>query len=209
MYCATNKYDQLYSRWLENPGKLLDFAEFTPSERLLDLCGGTGAVSKEALRRGAQNVTLVDLNPRCTDPRVSSFARDLTHEINFQNLGTFDICVIRQALGYLNLHPLVLGLAPMLPYKGAKVVFNTFVAPRWKTSLYRHQERLYGEMSGHYGAKVFHVQVCSEGFDFSIFKYHKHVDIVDAFTPWFNLTCLRTKGRSLYYLFERTAVPAR
>lgn len=61
--CTTDKYQTLYARWLVDPGKLLDLANLRPGERVIDLCGGTGVVAKEALRRGAKNAYVVDLNP--------------------------------------------------------------------------------------------------------------------------------------------------
>lgn len=61
--CTTDKYEQLYARWLVDPGKLLDLAALRPGERMIDLCGGTGVVAKEALKRGAKNAYVVDLNP--------------------------------------------------------------------------------------------------------------------------------------------------
>lgn len=62
--CTTEKYGALYARWLADPGKLLGIAELQPDERVIDLCGGTGIVAKEALRRGAKTAYVVDLNPR-------------------------------------------------------------------------------------------------------------------------------------------------
>lgn len=62
--CTTDKYARLYARWLIEPGKLLDLANLRPGERVIDLCGGTGVVTKEALKRGAKNAYVVDLNPR-------------------------------------------------------------------------------------------------------------------------------------------------
>jgi len=62
--CTTDKYEQLYARWLVDPGKLLDLGDLKPGDRVIDLCGGTGIVAKEALRRGARSAYVVDLNPR-------------------------------------------------------------------------------------------------------------------------------------------------
>lgn len=61
--CTTDKYQTLYARWLVDPGKLLDLAGLQPGDRVIDLCGGTGVVAKEALKRGARNAYVVDLNP--------------------------------------------------------------------------------------------------------------------------------------------------
>jgi|APSaa5957512576_1039674.scaffolds.fasta_scaffold64054_2 16S rRNA G966 N2-methylase RsmD len=81
MNCTTDKYDALYARWLEKPGTLLDLAGYEPGQTVLDLCGGTGAVSLECLDRGAgpAEVTLLDLNPRCSSDRILSIKGDANH----------------------------------------------------------------------------------------------------------------------------------
>jgi SAM-dependent methyltransferase len=62
--CTVENYAQLYGRWLSDPGKLLDVAEMVAGERVIDLCGGTGIVAREAIARGAKTAFVVDLNPR-------------------------------------------------------------------------------------------------------------------------------------------------
>lgn len=61
--CTTDQYGPLYARWLVDPGKLLDLAGLRPGDRVIDLCGGTGIVAKEAVKRGAKSAFVVDLNP--------------------------------------------------------------------------------------------------------------------------------------------------
>jgi SAM-dependent methyltransferase len=61
--CTTPKYRELYARWLTDPGKLLDLGNMRPNDRVIDLCGGTGLVAREAVRRGAMLAIVVDLDP--------------------------------------------------------------------------------------------------------------------------------------------------
>ena len=177
--CTTDKYALLYARWLEKPGTLLDLAGYQPGQRLLDLCGGTGAVSLEALRRGADpsTVMLVDLNPRCPDKRIEQVtgdADDLGVTVFGDRqpgcLNSFDLIVIRQAAAYLtwNLASILWMSALLKP--GGKLVFNTFVRPKWSFKTYKHDGRRYFEASGHRGGVVWHVQACpSVGIDLSEF----------------------------------------
>ena len=112
--CTTDAYDALYARWLKNPGTLLDVVGYEPGQRVLDLCGGTGAISLECLRRGADPSTLLlaDLKPRCPDARVPSRQGDFQYPtLLFEGrqgikdpltpTDQFDIIVIRQAAAYL------------------------------------------------------------------------------------------------------------
>lgn len=134
--CTTDRYDELYARWLGKPGLLLDLAEYEPHYHLLDLCGGSGAVSREALRRGGQphRIVLYDLNPRCPDPRipciqenVDDHARDKT--VRGMYGVPFDVVVLRQAANYLRWDSDLVSWLRYLLVPGGKFVFNTFTHP--------------------------------------------------------------------------------
>ena len=179
--CTTPKYDRLYARWLANPGTLLDLAEYQPGQRVLDLCGGTGAVTMEALRRGADPSTLmlVDLNPRCPDTRVKQVRGDVDDlgRTVFGSrqpgcLKSFDLIVIRQAAAYLRWDIFfVLWLRGLLN-PGGKMVFNTFSKPpRSSLRSYTYGGVRYLEGSVQYGGTIWHVQASpSIGVDVSRFK---------------------------------------
>jgi hypothetical protein len=64
--CTTPNYDRLYANYLRNPERILNIAEYDPKKdhMVLDLCGGTGAVSKAMIDMGAKDSILVDVNPR-------------------------------------------------------------------------------------------------------------------------------------------------
>ena len=186
--CTTKSYDVLYSRWLENPGNLLDLAEFDESkDSLLDLCGGTGAVSVEAVLRGAVlPPTLIDLNPRCSNPRVKSIKGDAHDPLTYRDVKA-DVCIIRQSLGYLDLKT-VFSLVHGVLNPGGRFAFNTFLQPRWKVSTYRHGGRRHFEVSAHALGKVVHVQASPlVGLDVSVFKHHGLDDIMNALKRKFDV----------------------
>lgn len=182
--CTTAKYDTLYERWLDRPGDLLDLGGYRPPDRLLDFCGGTGAVTHEALRRGASpsTVTLFDLAPRLGMAEVRSVQGDARLAKLLLHLhGPFDIIVCRQALGYLNLGPvensLFDHLADLLPI-GGRLVFNSFVRPRWSWKVYRRGGRSFIEASGFVGHTVLHLQASPlVGADLSVFRWHSEADV--------------------------------
>lgn len=186
--CTTSKYEQLYARWLVKPGELLDWAELRPGQRVLDLCGGTGIVTQEALNRDAKSVVLFDLNPRWTlkqesipDPRVCEIRGDvnagglLSRAVMME--GPFDLIVCRQSLGYLDLHHLADAIPRLLSLRG-RFVFNTFVKPVWRVNPYWFGRRPFLEMSGFFGRAVFHVQAGVSGADFSMFRWYQPREIL-------------------------------
>lgn len=203
--CTTQSYDVLYSRWLANPGSLLDLATYDPDvDRLLDLCGGTGAVSREAIGRGAvHDPILVDLNPRCRDIRVMSLHGDAHDPRAYDGIGPVDVAVIRQSLGYLNLKRAFSNVYDVLS-AGGRLVFNTFLKPRWKVDFYRHAGKPYLETAAHAFGNVLHVQASPlVGFDVSLFKHHRVESILEALNP-FNDVCVFSTGRSIRILAKKS-----
>jgi SAM-dependent methyltransferase len=204
--CTTNKYDTLYARWLRKPGDLLDFAEYKPGERLLDLCGGTGAVAREAIRRGALRVALVDLNPRCREDRVQQIRGDARHLTDFWEPGTveFDLVVCRQAVGYLDIMPVFQQVRQVLRI-GGRFAFNTFRAPpRWAFKRYEHEGQRFAEVAARIGSRIVHVQYGrGMGADMTTFRWHKDEALVKAL--WWGDVATRLDERSGHYLCTRRA----
>ena len=199
--CTTDQYDQLYSRWLTGVGGLLDYAKWTPTDRVLDLCGGSGAVSKEILLRSwnpvvlKPQVTLLDLNPRCDDARVEQFqgrAEDLTR---FGRRFTLIVC--RQALGYLDLERLEEAVWESLD-PGGRFVFNNFLDPRSKWELYKHEGQRFFEASLVWRDHVVHLQAGRAGVDLTHFRWHKHEQVLRTFLPRFEVEFIK-RGRSVRY----------
>lgn len=204
MNCTTDAYDSLYARWLENPGALLDWARYMPEqEQLLDLCGGTGAISKAALDRGAKKVWLLDLNPRLVHPHVVSMkgrAEDL--ETMVQGDGPWDLVVCRQALGYLNIFEASRALR-RTSRPGTRLVFNTFTKPKFALKSYLHKGRVYFEASGYLGKTVMHLQATDGDFDITRFRWWTNDDIRSAFADGWVLENFKSTPSTLWYQFCR------
>lgn len=197
--CTTEQYDLLYARWLDKPGDLLDLAEYQPGMKLLDLCGGTGVVTKEALRRGADpsTITLFDLNPRLIGAETRGVRRigGPAERIGFllEEWESFDVIVCRQAIAYIDLfpaHPWYPG-ATFFPSvwsllkAGGRFAFNSFARPRWALKSYRHADRRYVEAAGWTpwpgGGRVLHLQWClGHGWDVTLFRWHREADLLRA-----------------------------
>jgi len=191
--CTTDQYDALYARWLTQPGVLLDHAGYMPGQMVLDLAGGTGAVSLECLRRGADPSTihLLDLNPRCPDDRITQFKGDATQlgEVFKGDQpgchGRYDLIVCRQAAAYLDWHVFMLGWLRAILKPGGKLVFNTFVRPRWSLKTYKHEGRRFIEASAHFRRRVVHIQAADGlGYDVTKFRWHDAAALEEDLRRW-------------------------
>lgn len=203
--CETPRYDALYARWLERPGELLDLASYDPArDQLLDVCGGTGAVSREALRRrAALRPVLVDLAPRCPDHRVLQVRGDVHTPGLLDGAPAADVVVIRQAMAYLDPARLAAAVAPAVR-RGGRLAFNTFDAPRGKALTYRHGGRRFFELSVPFRGRVVHVQACLAGVDVSLFRHRFLGDVLASMAPWFHPASVTQRGRGWHVLMERS-----
>jgi ubiquinone/menaquinone biosynthesis C-methylase UbiE len=100
MRCTTDKYNDLYAKWLKDPTDFINFANLKPSDKILDLCGGTGQLSLKLLEMGFEDVTLLDLNPRINDGRITIIQSDI-NKTNLEILEKYDVIFCRQAISYL------------------------------------------------------------------------------------------------------------
>lgn len=196
--CTTNRYDRLYARWLGHPEKLLIRGKLAAGERVLDLCGGTGAVAVEALRMGAGRAVLLDLNPRCPDDRVTQ-VKGRAEEANRLVPLVFDLIVCRQAIGYLDLPAVAKALRWLLADKGrGRLVFNNFVRPKWNWQTYEFKGRSFLEASAYFGRSVFHLQASPFlGFDVTRFRWYTEDDVRAAFCNY-KIESWRS-GPTIYY----------
>lgn len=166
-------------------------------------------MSLEALRRGADpsTVMLVDLNPRCPDTRIEQVAA------NADNIGpdvfgnrqpechhSFDLIVIRQAAAYLHWHIfMILWLACLLKRNG-RLVFNTFIQPKWSFKTYKYKGRRYFEASWYFGRTVWHVQASPGlGYDITRFRWWDEQELRRRLETAFNVVVLQ-EGKSLRWI---------
>lgn len=221
--CTTPDYDLIYAPYLKNPGKLLDLAHYDPEkDTLIDLCGGTGVASREALRRrheltqgyAGPKIWLVDLNPRMDDhtlaPHVMSIPADVNGRLWPCTAKRANVVVCRQALGYINnLRDFIRHVAMQALAEGGNFVFNTFAeAPRFRCKKYVYNDLQYREFGCTLFGVIHHIQAVKVGnpypekprwhWDYSRFQHHEPDLIEDALSMHFNWR--RTQeGNSLYY----------
>ena len=147
--CTTDRYDEIYAPYLTKADELLVLGRYKSSDRLLDLCGGTGAVTRAAVEMARAEtgndgldfrelpIVLLDRNPRYRSRHVGSELSGV-YEIrnSAENLGSwfgpkFDIVICRQAIGYVDPTIVIPAVAHVLA-PGGRFCFNMFRKPsRW------------------------------------------------------------------------------
>ncbi|MDD5509086.1 MAG: class I SAM-dependent methyltransferase [Bacteroidales bacterium] len=210
MNCTTPAYDRLYAPWLSNPGNLLDLANYKPGDILLDLAGGTGAVSKDAAKRisddpeqiSMQTIHLYDLNPRCGWPTLS-IRRGRAEEVeNHYSADMFDVVVCRQAIGYINMVYAIPGIYQIMK-TGGRFVFNSFKTPsRCRFRIKKHEGVWFAEGHLRIGDHVFHTQARlnrKPGVDFTWFKCWSAKELHNLLKPWFSID-IQQKGQSFRWI---------
>lgn len=206
--CTTDKYDDIYAPWVNRSENLLRLAGYKHGDKLLDLCGGTGAVCKATVffhtNVKPADLTLLDLNPRCrmrTVKQVKGKAEDVG--IHFYP-NTFDVIVCRQAMGYLNPHQVIPGIFTVLK-PGGRFVFATFVRPRrYGFKVYNYQNSRYLETHLFALGRILHLQWrIGVGADVTMFQYHSREKLEKLLDPWFRFQVFE-KGRSLRWVCTKT-----
>lgn len=209
--CTTEDYNALYSRYLQNPCRLLEMAAYEPKHQLLDLCGGTGAISLAALKLGGvpSRVTLLDLNPRCSNTEIRQLKGHAisSMEILCKESKIFDIAVCRQAFAYLEVEGKAgekfSELLSTLIKPGGRFVFNSFIRPRFHAKTYKFANQRFIELAGYFGRRVFHLQVnLKKGYDFTISKWHREERIFEILDPYFTIET-RWSNNAVYWICTR------
>jgi SAM-dependent methyltransferase len=222
--CTTDAYEDLYARWLVDPGKLLKLGGLKPGERVIDLCGGTGIVGQTALDWGASYVVVADLNPRIrrwsdgrlqpvvaraeaidvamrfVEDRLAQLRGEAESESDSEQVDEpFDLVVCRQAIGYLDVEKTAQAVTNVLR-PGGRFVFNAFKKPKFALKSYAFDGARFFEASGFFGRTVFHVQASPKiGVDVTKFKWHREDDLDRALRPYFEISKSSTE-KSLYYV---------
>lgn len=170
-YPQHSVYEVLYARYLA-PGRtaqLLDFCGPLEGFHVLDLCGGGGRATLEALRRGAADVTLVDESVPMSHHLAGDARIHLAHMPVAQALRqwfaaqAFDAAVCQQAVNYW-FDPTLFPILASHMKPGARFVFNTFwdaPASMPIPKVYTYEGRRYLELSWRSDERTIeHVQVC-------------------------------------------------
>jgi len=200
-------YDALYARYLKNAPQLVDQVKVIKARSYVDLCGGTGAVSKELLKRGVTDITLVDLNENMLKRAPSQIKKIVADAEDWKPERRYDVIFCRQAITYLNLDRLEKTLRYALKGDGI-FVFNLFNMEGRNTTLsldykgYELQQRRYRELTFILFGKAYHFQHSDkDGLDLTVFRTYNVGDIKSHFKDW--RIRIRIDPRAVYFVLKR------
>ena len=196
-YPDKETYRKLYARYVADQGRpvadLMDLASTLRGKTVVDLCGGAGEISVEAVKRGAARTLLVDQSVdmmgestkgveywRCP---VEEFLETFHKEV-------VDVVFCRQAVNYWFNKDMAEMLAGCLA-PGGEFIFNTFSKkPDWKPKVkeYEFNGHFFVETSWRVGDVVHHVQ-CRDGMEPHTTQF-KWIDTQTFYTwlhPYFDI----------------------
>ena len=170
-------YETLYARYLEHPGRLMYAPDpavpLTEKTRLLDLCAGSGALIRVALKVGLAPNNIVAVEE--SQPFAGQLHRlgsihvihgTVTYLPLFEHLNEeahpFDLITCRQAVNYWWGCEIAVAACNLLR-KGGCFVFNTFNTPCDpvpRVKQYTWEGKEYAEIAYQIGGVVHHVQAC-------------------------------------------------
>lgn len=209
-------YMKLYQRFCGNRSAedLINLAGAVTNKTVLDLCGGSGKLSFEAIKRGAKTAWLVEREKKMISsdiwlhPRIKVFVGTVESRLKefVRKKNKFDCIVSQQAVNYwLNKNTVEL-LVRVLAKKGV-FVFNTFNhKPSEKPTVKEYEigENKFVEVSWLIKDLVYHVQI-REGMPChtTSFYWLSPEHLAGILEPYFSVTVKKESRTSLYRCLKK------
>ena len=202
-------YENLYKRFFNKGVQyLIDEGNIQVDDKILDICGGNGRLTKE-LKKFCQDVTYLDqekdmipedlesLGIKVYNNTIESFVETINEKY------TKVFC--EQAINYWLLSIDVEKFSRIFKKDGL-FIFNTFsnkpsIKPMIKE--YEIEHKKYLEISYLVNEKVYHIQVC-EGYEphFTIFDWISEETYLKLLSPYFDIK-IKDNGKSAVYICKR------
>lgn len=203
-------YDELYKRYLKNVAQLVDQIKIQKGKSYVDLCGGTGAVSKELIKRGATDITLVDLHRNMLKQAPSKITKICANAEEWKPKKKYDVIFCRQAITYLNLEKVEKVISIVLKNDGS-FIFNIMDTTGKNTTLsvdykkYELDEKKYTELTFLILGKAYHFQHSNkDGLDFTIFHVYTPKDVEQHFKNW--KIKINKTPKALYFILKKQSI---
>lgn len=202
-------YEKMYRRYfLKGVDYFVKEANLSSDDKILDICGGNGRLSKELIKF-SNNVSYIDkekdmipldlkqLGIKVYNDSIENFV----HTTNEKYTKVF----CEQAINYWLLNVDIKKFSSLFE-KGGLFIFNTFFnKPSNKPMIkeYILDGKSYLEISYLVGNKVYHVQVC-EGYKphFTVFDWISKKQYEKLLSPYFDIE-VKNDGKSLLYKCKR------
>lgn len=208
-YPKYTDYEKMYKRYF-NKGVdyLIEKANLKASDKVLDICGGNGRLTKK-LKRKCNDVSYLDkeldmIPDELKDLGVKVYNEDIKNFINHSN-DKYDKVFCEQAINYWLLNINIKKFSNIFKKNGL-FVFNTFSnKPSLKPIIkeYVIADINYLEVSYLVNNKVEHIQI-REGFKphFTEFDWISKEQYIELLSPYFELE-MTDDGKSSLYICKR------
>lgn len=202
-------YENLYKRYfLKGVDYLIKEANLSANDKVLDICGGNGRLTKELLKF-TNDVSYLDkekdmIPPNLEQIGVNVYNTSIENFINETN-EKYTKVFCEQAINYWLLN-IDINRFSNLFEKDGLFIFNTFsnkpsIKPMIKE--YVLDDINYLEISYLIDNKVYHIQVC-EGYEphFTVFDWISKDQYLELLAPYFEVN-IKDNGKSSLYLCKR------
>lgn len=208
-YPKFDVYEKLYKRYFKKGvDYLVDEGNIVANDKVLDLCGGNGRLTKE-LKKFANNVTYVDQEKDMIPDNLENLGVKVINmsiqDFLDNNKEKYNKVFCEQAINYWLLHIDVLKFSEIFEKDGL-FIFNTFSnKPSEKPMIkeYVIDNINYLEISYLVNNIVYHVQI-REGFEphFTEFDWISEEEYRKILEPYFDLE-IKDNGKSALYICRR------
>ncbi|MBP3461828.1 MAG: class I SAM-dependent methyltransferase [Bacilli bacterium] len=202
-------YEKLYRRYfLKGVNYIIKEADLTSDDRVLDICGGNGRLTKE-LVKFSNNVSYLDQEKDMIPLDLEQLGIKIYNESieNFVDNASekYTKVFCEQAINYWLLNIDIKKFSGLLE-KGGLFIFNTFSnKPSNKPMIkeYNLDNKSYLEISYLIDKKVYHIQVC-EGYEphFTVFGWISREQYIKLLSPYFDIE-VKDDGKSSLYICKR------
>ena len=208
-YPKYNVYENLYKRYfLKGIKYLIEEANIEETDKVLDICGGNGRLSKELIKL-SKDVTYVDKEKDMIPDELNKIGikvyNDSIENFIYTNNKKYNKVFCEQAINYWLLNIDIKKFSEIFD-KDALFIFNTFSnKPNIKPMIkeYELDNKKYIEISSLVNNKVYHTQIC-EGYEphFTVFDWISKEDYIKILSPYFDIY-VNDNGKSSLYLCKR------
>lgn len=204
-YPKHDVYEKLYKRYFKKGvDYLIEQASISANDKVLDLCGGNGRLTRE-LKKLARDVTYLDQEKDMIPDDLEELGIKVINSsiqdfLNSNDL-VFDKVFCEQAVNYWLLKIDVEKFSKIFN-KGGLFIFNTFANKPTTTPMikeYNIDDINYMEISYLVQNQVYHIQI-REGMEphFTIFDWISEEDFMKVLSPYFDVKVINDGKSSLY-----------
>lgn len=202
-------YENLYKRFFNKGVQyLIDEGNIQADDKILDICGGNGRLTKE-LKKLCQNVSYLDQEKDMMPKDLENLGIKVYNASIERFVETtkekFSKVFCEQAINYWLLNIDIEKFSNIFE-KDGRFIFNTFsnkpsIKPMVKE--YEIENKNYLEISYLVNEKVYHIQVC-EGYapHFTIFDWISEEIYLKLLSPYFDIK-IKDNGKSALYICKR------